>query len=40
MYLEYTVKSPSEFATHTPEFDLTLKQIDGDKGNLMYNMEV
>jgi hypothetical protein len=33
-YLEYVANSPSELAAHTPNFDLTLKQIDGDKGNL------
>ena len=39
-YLEYVTNSPSELAAHTPEFDLTLKWIDGDKGNLVYIMEV
>ena len=39
-YLEYAVNSPSELATHTPDFELTLKQMDGDKRNLVYNLEV
>jgi hypothetical protein len=39
-YLEYVAKSPSEFASHTPDFDLTLKWIGGDKGNLVYIMKV
>jgi hypothetical protein len=36
-YLEYVANSPSELEAHTPDFDLTLKHIDGDKGNLVYN---
>jgi hypothetical protein len=39
-YLEYTTNSPSELAAHTPNFDLTLKQMDGDKEKLVYNLEV
>jgi hypothetical protein len=30
-YLEYVVNSHSELASHTIDFDLTFKQIDGDK---------
>jgi hypothetical protein len=40
MYLEYVVNSPSELAMHTPDSDLTLKWINDDKENLVYNMEV
>jgi hypothetical protein len=34
------MNSTSELATHTPDFDLTLKRIDDDKGNFVYNLEV
>jgi hypothetical protein len=40
MYLEYDANSPSELAMHTLDFDLTLKWINDDKENLVYNMEV
>jgi hypothetical protein len=40
IYLEYLVNSPSELEGHTPESNLTLKQINDDKGNIVYNMEV
>ena len=38
MYLEYAANSPSELATHTHDFELTLEQIDDDKGNFVYNL--
>jgi hypothetical protein len=28
---EYVAKYPGELATHTPEFDLKFKRMDGDK---------
>jgi hypothetical protein len=34
------VNSPNELAAHTPNFDLTTKRIDGDKGGFGYNIEV
>jgi hypothetical protein len=34
------VNSPGELATNTSDFDLTSKQLDGDKGKLVYNLEV
>ena len=40
MYLEYVANSPSELAAHTPDSDLTLKHINYDNENLLYNMEV
>jgi hypothetical protein len=40
MYLEYDANSPSELGAHTHESDLTLKQINYDKGKLVYNLEV
>ena len=39
-YLEYAANSPSELATHTTDFDLTFKQMDGDKEKLVYKMKV
>jgi hypothetical protein len=39
-HLEYDANSPSKLASHTLDFDLTLKQMDGDKRNLVYNLEV
>jgi hypothetical protein len=34
------VNSPGELATHTTDFDLTFKRMDGDKEKLVYNLEV